>query len=335
LMWDEPVAAESALIACTFDADEDVREHAYEALDYYSSRAVIKHVAEHREVEQAAKLYDDFRGKCVDALQTATHYSPKGVQRLLDWMQPIADPLQISDDEMVFHPSPTGAPLEKTKVVMPVDEVLEQLQDLGGKWAPKYDLIRDFDWSIVENDRRSEIGEFFLHHIDPEVRSWACHVFGEWKDAERLVQLAADPKSFVRKSAIYNLGLVSHSDDIAQLAWDLIVGGSVASTPAHEALQTYATHAPKDEIDARCLELIRTDRRESVRYEASSLLSNELVGEVLYVLDQEPLVTWLVHSMILAMCHVQKICPPQVDQLWSVDNLQIASDLAGLEEFRS
>lgn len=140
-----------------------------------------------------------------------------------------------------------------------------------------------------------------------------------------------EPALALSGRAIYHLQSVPRSSEIARLAWGLIAGGEVASTRGREALRTYAAHAPTDEARTNLIELALTDLRETLRYEAVDILDTES-QRVLSLLTEPPLVSWSVHTMLLATASTYHMPIPSVAHLHEVDNLDLVEALVRFEE---
>jgi hypothetical protein len=199
-----------------------------------------------------------------------------------------------------------------------------------GPWKARLDALRKYDWSAPPTGQRDLAASFFCAHPDSAVREAICSALAEWGDTDRLLVLAHDPMTVVRMSAVYYLHAVPPSRQVADLAWDLIASGQLASTRGQEALRTYTAHTPEEESRDRLHDMAVTDRRESIRYEAVHLLGGNIDASVLALLGEPPLVTWSVHSMLLTICAREAIQPPPIGHLDEIDNLRVAEDLAYL-----
>lgn len=336
LLWDEPVAAETALHDAASDEDAQVAIAAIETLEYYPSRAtlaVLHGLTESVDGERLAgarQSFDRMRDAFLTMLLDADDVGAR--DELRSWMRPVWHLLDFTDADLHpepgSHPSGSGRP--PAPIPPPTGELLASLSDFDSPWQPKFEALRRYDWSAVPEHARVELSEFLVTHPDAAVRDLSARALAAWNDTDPLLRLAHDPVSFVRKSAVYYLYDVPQSSEVAELTWRLISMGEVASTRGHEALRTYVAHAPLHLVTERLIELALHDQRESIRYEAVCLLDPANIGPALVLLTQPPLLTWAVHSMLLTICTTEKISPPRVDHLNDVDHLQIATDLVHL-----
>ncbi|WP_280356077.1 HEAT repeat domain-containing protein [Nocardia otitidiscaviarum] len=322
LGWDEPLAAEPFLHRASNDSDTDTACAAIDTLRYYPSRATLRLLHEIGRGDDAraaaaeaaeADLLDDFLDQR---------------SRIGDWLAPVADLLGAPDPDTTRAFSPPGTAQPKPAVPTAAT-FITMYSDLDGPWAAKLAALHDYDWGTVPAADRPGLAAFLSNHPDPWVRDLCCAALSTWQEVDALLALAHDPVLVVRKSAVYYLRFVPPSTEIASLTWDLIASGAVAGTRGCEALATYAAHAPAGELDDRLIELARTDRRESVRAEAVSLL-NLNVEPLLPLLSEPPLLTWAVHIRLLAACRELDVQPPAAETLRSVDNLHMAAALADL-----
>lgn len=332
LMWDEPLSAEIPLLKGILDTSENVRQRCYEALAYYPSRNVVTHLQSHKSAPAQAAL-NDLRVTFIDRLQKSA-VNPASFSRLSQWMSPVVEILNITDDELTTSKHESRTTEAAKGPSLSVDQLMEQLSDLGGKWARKIREISAFDWTTVPTDARPEIAEFLVGHPDVDVRSMACKALAGWGDVDRLFVLARDSSKYVRKSGIFYMGELDPSPEVARFAWNLLEDGTVASTSGREALRTYVAHASRQESEERLVELALHDHRDTVRYEAVSLLKDASIPGLFDVLMTPPLVTWGPHVRILERCKALGVRPGQAGALDDVDNLYVAAALADLEPFR-
>ena len=336
LLWDEPIVAESGLHGAAADNDDEVAVAAMETLEYYFSRATLARLhsiseSGHSARQSAARQsLDRVRDEFLWTLLAAAP-QPEVHAQLRDWMSPVWALLNFSDEELRPEPPTerTTAPAGTAATLPPsAADLVASLSDLDGPWEPKLAALRLYDWAALPTQHRPELAQFLVDHPDPAVRAAASRALATWEATERLMQLAHDPSALVRKSAVYHLREVPHSAEVAELTWNLIASGELASIRGYEALRTYAEHAGKDESTDRLIHLARSDQRESIRYEAVCLLDIAEVAAVLPLLTEPPLITWSVHSMLLAICTKNGVTPPSLNHLRDVDNLQIADSLA-------
>lgn len=332
LMWDEPIRAEHGLHQVASDAEDDVAMAAIDTLKYYRSRSTLRllhEIARTGSEERAAVAQaslDDMCGYFRSALLAGGAVR----ERLRRWMDPVWHILRFEEE-----PEPvdqTSWPEPEPKLAVPAAQwMIEAYADLDGPWAERLRRLQRYDWAGVPPTDREALSRFFVAHPDPAVRDGVGGAFAEWNDTEHLLELAHDPVSWVRKSAIYHLQFVLHSGEIARLAWDLLAGGEVAGTRGREALRTYVAHSPAGEVTAHLIELAQNDLRETLRYEAVDILDTESQA-VLTLLTEPPLVTWGVHTMLLATASTHHMAIPSVAHLHDVDNLDLVEALVQFEE---
>jgi len=332
LLWDEPIRAEEGLHRVAGDAEGDVAVAAIDTLQYYRSRSTLRILdeiartgSEERATVARASL-DDLRGYFGSALLAGGAVR----DRLRQWMDPVWDILGLEEEPEAVDRTPRPEQDPKP-AVPPARQLIKAYSDPDGPWAERLRLLRRYDWAAVPPGDREALSQFFVTHPDPAVRDGFGGALAEWNDTDRLLELAHDPVSWVRKSAVYHLQSVPRSSEIARLTWGLIAGGEVASTRGREALRTYAAHAPTDEARTKLIELALTDLRETLRYEAVDILDRES-HRVLSLLTEPPLITWSVHTMLLATASTHHMPIPSVAHLHEVDNLDLVEALVQFEE---
>ncbi len=339
LLWDEPVAAEAALLAHAAEDDPDVACRAFETLEYYRSRqtlavlAALRGAPDPQRAQWATERFESNRFWFLHELSAAID-DPVRYDALRAWMGPI-EPLLDLDNEWLEPDRAGGSGPSSPKRPPPptAAELITALDEIDGPWAEKLRSLRSYDWTVVVGAERRALAGYFAAHLDPEVRMATCRALADWNEADRLLQLAAgDDDLGVRKVAVYYLGLVEHRQDIADFTWYLIAGGTIAGTRAHEAVRTYSVHESRaDVLHDRLVDLALRDRRESVRTAAINELGSTHVAELLSILAQQPLVTWAAHVDIVEQCSSAGMRPATITDLWAVDDLDLAATLAKLE----
>lgn len=324
LHWDEPVAAEEALLAATGDASEVVVLEATDTLRYYKSRRVLRALSdlansEHEAISAAAtvsfdSLRDDFE------MHTVRSGDPQEHELLAQWLEPVADLVSWSD--------PAERPSYPTSVrdgSSAAELLLAMIEELDGEWAAKKMALSGLRWSDYSSSDRERLTEPLSMHPDPEVRSKAAGALAVWDETERLLAMLTDPDSNVRKSAAYYLGEVPRSEMVAPAAWHYLT--TAWGTTATESLRTYVVHAPADEAKRCLVDLALDDPRESVRAHAVShlvdLRAREELASMTPLLTDPPGVTWAVHIAVLDGLHELALGPPDLSHLLDVDNLDL------------
>jgi HEAT repeat protein len=338
LLWDEPIRAELPLQRAALDEDSAVAEAAINALAYYHSISTVTALDEiarstgEPRATVARKSLNVIREEFLSALKVAST-APTAEARLRRWMGPVWELLSFEEDELRPDPPTSSSRKPPVKLEPPsTTDLVRSYSDLDGPWKVKLTLLHKYDWERIPSGRRDHLAQFFCAHPDPNVRSAICGALADWNDTERLIALAHDPKMSVRKFAIYSLADVPPSPEVADLAWNLVHSGELASVRGQEALRTYVAHSSKSRAQAQLIDLALNDRRESIRFEAVALMDGEDAASLLPILDQPPLVTWSLHSLVLTALDEISIQPQRLDLLRDADNLQIAKDLAYLDE---
>src|SRR5262249_57406837 len=129
--------------------------------------------------------------------------------------------------------------------------------------------------------------------------------FAAWRDVSGLLALLSDPSFGIRKSAMYHLGTMSPSAEVAEAAWLHLRRPDALGVHASETLNTFVHHAPRETAVPRLVSIAadpaRTEHLRMVALEA--LVKHEAVEEVgafLPLLQQPPLVTRSMHVVLLA-----------------------------------
>jgi HEAT repeats len=330
LEWDEPVQAEEPLHRAAADPDAAVAVAAVDTLQWYASRSTLAFLHElagsyHDDRAQAARhAFDWIRGSFLSPLLRADNAAAAGLRA---WMQPVWHLLAFTDLEL--SPEPGSTPLKPAATLPPpaFTEIAAMFAEPDGNWAPKLQALCRYDWDMFPSADRGLAAEFFSGHPDPQVRAGICAGLGSWQDTDRLLALAHDACSWVRKSAIYSLRHVPASAAVAELAWDRVTDATVASVTGCEALATYAIHAGRAASVPRLTALALHDQRESIRAEAVRSLGSDITP-VLGLLTEPPLMTWQVHALLLEACAKAAINPPDLGDLRNADNVWVAQEVA-------
>ncbi|MEV0248555.1 HEAT repeat domain-containing protein [Nocardia sp. NPDC050712] len=327
LLWEEPVAAEDALLAAADGSAIEVATQAIDTLQYYATRQVLRTLADLRAdgnewVRAAAaasfeSLLSDF--------ERAASFSDPGAARLREWMRPVHDLVTWTDPEPAEPYSPIEGPPPPSLSEQDLMAVLDD-HDL----AVIEEVLRENNWSDYDRAARSRLTRALAGHPDPVVRENACAAFGAWAETEELLRLSQDRHRVVRKAAIYHLGEVPPDPAVADHVWRRLP--TLTDTRAQEALNTYVVHAPAGQPAERLAELARSDPRETLRYTAIHLLGTlradtELRG-LAPLLHEPPGVTWAVHTALLSTYHEHALPTPPLGHLADVDNLHVQSALA-------
>jgi HEAT repeat protein len=336
LVWDEPVAAETALLRAAEDAVEAVAIAALRALEYYPSRACIERLEGLREAraargEVARSSLSAIRGNFLQVLMAA-----EGGARaaLTAWMRPSQHVLAFSNDELCpATDDTTCAPLAPPRAE-PVDagELLDSLGDPDGPWAFKKELLRRADAARFSLEERTRLTPFLTTHGDPAVREQASRLLAAWDDHNALIRLVSDPVFVVMKAATYYLGQTTPSATAARWARDHLSDPRAVSTHGYETLTTYAHHASPAEGIPFLAQVAREDARESLRHHAVTELARlgarAEIASLLPLLDDPPAVTWAVHLVLLSACEKLGLTPRIGETLRAADNLDVQAAIA-------
>ena len=315
LLWDEPLAAEHALIDATRDLSVDVATEAVSTLMYYPTSAVVAtlNAARQSPNETLAEASRTALERVLSDVADAVALAP-GARALRSWEELVvhyqnevaSDPsLGLSTFDVAAAVSQPAAPSVPWN-----DDLRSELSDPNGVWAPKYKLLRMLDpTTIAAGDHRAVV-EFLCEHIDPDVRSFAAqHLPGLAGGPLALLGMLDDPMITVAKSAMYALHDVVDADPnvsaIGARAWEAVADGTLTGTRASEALRTFVRHGLSrgpQFVETRLVGLLG-DSRESMRSAAleqlMSLDATEALATALPMLAEAPEVTWSVHGTLL------------------------------------
>ncbi|MFE3192668.1 HEAT repeat domain-containing protein [Nocardia sp. NPDC059240] len=332
LLWEEPVAAESALLAATRDETFEVAAAAINTLRYYPTRRVLREISllrAHPDQRIAAAASDAFDEVQWSFEQAATEGKAGSVALLREWMSPIRDlvtwPEEITGRELL--PLHTHRP----RGTVPETELTRLLDDPDADRAELEGTLRGADWQGYEADARARASTRFATHPNPLVREIGCAALADWVCTAELVRLVGDRSFGVRKTAMYFLSTIPADPEVAEVAWQYLV--TATGTTAQEAVRTYVVHAGPAAVD-RLVELARSDRREAVRYEAICALSKleaaEQISALADLLSAAPGVNWSVHLALLWALRELGLAVVVPPQLAAVDNVDLQSALAAL-----
>ncbi|GAB2509759.1 HEAT repeat domain-containing protein [Nocardia heshunensis] len=332
LLWEEPVAAESGLLAAAHDETFEAAAAAINTLRYYPSRRVLREISElraHPDARIAEVAKDSFEEVHWSFEQNATEGKAKTVALLREWMQPVRDlvqwPEQITGRELLpLSTHRPGRAVEEAELMRLLDDPDAARAELDG-------TLRSADWQGYEPGARTRASARFAAHPNPLVREIGCAALAIWGCTAELVRLVDDRSFGVRKSAMYFLSTIPADPEVAEVAWRYLA--TATGTTAQEALRTYVVHAGPACVD-RLVELARSDRRAAVRYEAIVALSKPAAAEAISTLTdllaEPPGVNWSVHLAILWALRDLDTTVTVPAQLAAVDNLDLQSALASL-----
>ena len=335
LLFDEPVAAEDALLQTSYDDHNDVLEEVLYTLGYYPTRRVLARLVAIRETH----AYEEIRQKAdsavlniLDPIHDALN-DPDRTAHFKRWLKSVWEhvewPNEANADET---PSAPVSPRKKTALT------LAQLQKrLSNPDTPKtelLDLLFGSDWNSIPHKDRQSVTHLLAEHPDLVVRGRATYVCAEWQFKDQLIALAGDEQMTIRKSAMYYLKDISPpSPEIAELAWDYLHRDDVCCTGAGEALDTYGHHAPREEAILRLADILNDrERPESLRfraiYELIRLEARRELSHAMWIVEEAPTCTWSLHDALLDAVEKLNLRVPDIGHLREIDHAQIQGAIA-------
>jgi hypothetical protein len=340
LLWDEPVAAESALLQATYDPVPEVAAEAANTLEYYPSLRVIIRLRELLDCADAkvrqdvTDSYESIRNDLLIRLCGRDQHVAGHIRR---WLRPIWDLLaftqqELRPDEDEDMPSQREEKLE----VMAPDEVLAMLADPDVSPIVLGNRLRSNGWSNYHEGERRRLRRVLLAHLDQFVREQAAFAFAEWQDVDGLLELLRDADFCVRKSAMYNLSQLPPVSGIAALVLDHLDRHDTLGTHANETLAAFVRHAEPAAV-IRLLGWIAGDHgcREELRGAAVNHLAElRAAGEIRQLaglLLEPPEVTWALHIALLDAVADLGLPAPEVGHLRQVDNLDVQMAVAKIK----
>ncbi len=347
LLWDEPVAAEMALIDGARDLDVDVAVEAVATLMYYPTVAVLDalvavQVSPNETLAAAARVSLE---QVISDFRDAVAIAPK-VAMMQRWVR------AVDAHGGVLHETPSPASPESPQLLRGLEgprssvawdaELRAEIDDLDGEWNLKYVNIRMLDPLSIPRSERGTVVEFLACHPDPEVRSAVAQHLPFINGAAALVAMLDDPMITVSKSAMYALHDIADGHPlvpvIRERAWEAVVDGSRTGIRASEALRTFVRHGESlgsAFVQERLVSLL-DDGRESVRLAALeqlvSLQAVDVIAQQLTRLAEPPEVTWAVHGTLLeaAARFSLPVDPVVLARLGRVDHAWLAAAVAKL-----
>ncbi len=344
LFWDEPVAAEGALVAAAADPVEKVAVEAVRTLQYYPTVRVIRrlhglldHPAE-RLRHDARDSLADIRHECLYRLRDG---DPRVAARVRRWLDPVwgllaYTPEELDPPEGPYTPSP-AAPKPQPPVL---SDLLRMLADPDASPKVLGEVLWASAWDGFPAADRRRVRPVLLHHPDPLVRERGAVPLLVWADADALLALVEDPDFGVRKSAMYRLGLLPADGRIATVAWNHLNRPRVFGVHASEALGTFVAHAGRDEAVSKLFAIAADPARPEYlrRAAVDDLVGHGAaaeVGRLTGLLAEPPAVTWALHLAVLEACADLDLPAGNVSHLDAVDNLFVQAAAARVTGRRS
>lgn len=337
LAWDEPLAAEPALIRCAAADVPEVAAAAAQALGYFGSRAALRCLGELRpEVSDRVADGPQRLAEVAAGIAAEIHGLPAHARgRLLSWLHPVWD--LVADAIAAFTPvapAPPAVTFAASARRWTADELVATYADLDGAWAEriaKFPAVAGTaGWSAADHRRA---GLLLANHADPAVRERAAPLLAAWGARDLLVAMLRDDASVVRKAAAYACAALPADPALAPILWQHLHDPATGGTQASETLASWAVHAPAPATGA-LRALVESDPRESVQVRAIDELvrrsSRPELAALVPRLARPPTVTWAVHVAILAGCAALDVAPGSVAALDDCDALAVQLALARL-----
>ncbi len=337
LLWEEPVAAEGALIAAANGPDAEVAREAANTLRYYPSRRVLRclrGLLDHPDKsvrDQAAESFTEVRDEFERVLHRA---SPQDAAHLRAWMAPVWEILSFTEEELWPEEGPEyRRDPPEARPVYALAEILALLADAGASPIILLERLRSADWSAYDEGERGILRPVLLGHADQFVREHAAGIFGGWQDAAALLTLLGDADFSVRKSAMYNLGELPPDRGLAVVALRHMGRGDVLGTHLNESFRAYVRHADRDEAVRRLAEWAADPaQEESLRsasvWQLERMGARAEIAALTHILAEPPAVTWSLHIAVLDALADFGLPPPLLHHLREVDNLGLQVVLA-------
>lgn len=331
LFWNEPLAAETGLLAAVRDEAVEVALAALDTLRYYPTQRVLCSVEELRShpderISAAATVtFDDLRETFESAVSEG---EPKTVELLRRWMRPVYDLVGWPESITVLESRP---PLgHQRRPGPPAAALLALLDEPYIDQEDLYGTLGNVDWSAYDSATRTTAISRLTAHPNPVVRGIGCYALAAWGRTDELMRLAGDRSAGVRKSAVYTLASLPANPAVAELTWRYLPNAT--GMAAQEAVKTHVAHMGSAATD-RLVELVRSDPRTDVRYAAIDALVKLQAGKEIHsladLLAEPPGVHWSVHTSLLHGLRELGIATPLPAHLEAVDDLHVQRALAG------
>jgi len=306
LLWDEPLAAEEALLRHADDPDPAVACAVIRTLEYYPTRRVQRRL-------------ETLPGRPEVA---------RALRNTLENLRLVMSPMQ---PEEPGETRPATLPPAAKRIRPPIEAILAEHNDPEGPWAGRKARLQEIDWAAYNADERARLTTHFTTHPDPGLREAAWRPLSVWDDTFGLLRLLHDPVAGVAKSTAYGLGLTSPDPRVAAALRTHLDDPSVASTHPDETITAWVAHAGRAAVPD-LLGFAARDERESFRWSAVRALveldARDAVATLLPLLEAPPLVTWDVHIALLEACRKLGLPPRGLDALREVDNAWLADAVA-------
>jgi hypothetical protein len=334
LLWNEPIAAEDALLRATYDPVPEVVEEACNTLQYYYTQRVFRRMSELLTHEnetvrtEAEKTYQDLRYTFLFDAQFMDKRVRKHIHR---WLAPIWDELAYTKQELKGKKSRKSRPYSPNRQPITTRRVLELLTDPDTSVVKIQRLFWDSDWRSIPKEDHKLLTRTMLGHADHTVRAESSRMFSQWGDQKSLVMLLDDEQFYPRKCAMFHLGKTPpFRDKIANIVWDYFERERPVPVHGSETLETYVAHAKPKHARPHLIELAFDEEQpEGIRDTAVwKLDTRKTVLAVMPLIERDPVLTWSLHVALLDQAEKFKITPPSLERLREVDHLSIQQAIA-------
>lgn len=340
LLWDEPVAAEEALLVASNDAVAAVAAAATNTLRYYRTRRVLLHLERlgrrrgrvGREARSALdELVAAFAAAIVDVRGPA--------RAALDaWTAPVAHLLAHAleeDTEQAVDAWTDVPPAPPAPCHVDASALRRLLDDPSGRWQPKLDLLRQVDACGFADVDRRWLAPWLAGHPDPSVREGAARLLAGWDDRAALLALVRDDRRAVAFTATFALASTTPDAEVAHALLARLDAPGTAGAAASETLRTILVHLPAAHAVSWLTERARSDPRQDVRTGAVWALAERGAADALRslsdLLAEPPQVTWALHVALIEALHQVGLPLPDVSASRAVDHLDLQVALASCE----
>jgi HEAT repeat protein len=329
LLWDEPIAAEAPLLACTYDAVEAVVVEACNTLKYYPTQKVLRrlfalctHPSEAIR-EKANESFADLRGQ----------FSGRLLQnkRFMAWLSPVLGLLHFTPEELAPESESPAVPWVRPTPILTrlsLQEVLALCTNPDEEVQMIREALSSLDWEAFSTPERETIIELFTKTDDIFLRSFAPRCFSAWKHKERLLSLLEDSDFSIRKSSMYYASELAPDPKIAEVAWSYLQKNERFGVHASETLRTYAMHANPQEANPRLLAMAQDESqldslRDCAVGELARISDREAVQSLSGILLRPPILHWGLHAEVVRAFRKLNLSLPDLSWLQEIDHLQI------------
>ncbi|MEZ4340770.1 MAG: hypothetical protein R3B82_29460, partial [Sandaracinaceae bacterium] len=348
LLWDEPVAAECALVAAAADGDTDVAAAAFDTLAYYPTLDVIRAASTAAQHHPDPKVREAATG-CLGSIglwvitEACVPLLEPHVRR---WAEPVWEVLGITDEELRerregsrkrFDPFPRDPSLSW---LASAAAFTERFDDLDHEWRDLEDELIRADWTAVPASERAALREALVEWPDAVVRYRATRAFAAWRDRDGLLALLDDPSRWIRQGAMYSLRELGPDEALAEVAWSRLP--HTAGTHRVETLETaIALSEPGSWFERVGAIVADESREESERFHAIHELgkagARDAIEASLDLLRRPPVLTWSIHQALAEWATKMDLSLPDLSHLRDVDHLhaQVVVAMAESKTVRS